>query len=107
MPIVHFVLLALLAAGPQGQPAIIHITTSDAVDLAIARNEGYEVTKTSIYAFDLLTSAEGKPFHQGYTTIGFTINGITVGFFRIFVLVVCNPEKRVALLVSTRQEPYG
>ena len=72
MSIVHSVLLALLAAAPQGQPAMVHIRTSDAIDLArmIARNEGYDVRKTTVYSFDLLTN-----FHQNYATIGFTING--------------------------------
>ena len=54
----------------------MHITTSDAVDIArtIARDEGYDVTKTSTYWFDALTTSDGKPFLQGYTSIGFNIN---------------------------------
>ena len=46
------------------RPVLVHITTSDAIDLArkIARDEGYDVTKTNIYSFDLLITPEGKPF---------------------------------------------
>jgi len=65
MPIALSILLSLLLfLAPQGQPVIVHITTSDAIDLArmIARDEGYDVTKTTVYSFDLLTSSEGKPF---------------------------------------------
>lgn len=56
---------------------IVHITTSDAIDLAraIARDEGYDVANTAVYSFDLLTSSNGKPFLPGYTTIRFDING--------------------------------
>jgi hypothetical protein len=70
-------LALLLFPVPQSQPVTVHITTSDAIDLArmIARNEGYDVTKTTVYSFDLLTGSEGKPFLQGYTSIGFDING--------------------------------
>ena len=82
MPVVKIIntLLALLmlpVAQGQSKPVMVHITTSDAVDLArkIARNEGYDVTKTNVYSFDLLTSSGGKPFQQGYTAIGFDING--------------------------------
>lgn len=78
MPITHSVVLALLlAATSERGPAIVHIMTSDAIDLArtIARNEGYDVTKTSLYSFDLLTGSDGKPFQQGYTTIAFYIKG--------------------------------
>ncbi len=78
MSIVPSILLALLLlSAPQSQPVRVHIATSDAIDLArmIARDEGYDVTKTTVYSFDLLTSSEGKPFVQGYTTIGFDING--------------------------------
>lgn len=59
------------------RPVLVHITTSDAIDLArkIARDEGYDVTKTNIYSFDLLITPEGKPFLEGYTSIGFDING--------------------------------
>jgi hypothetical protein len=78
MPIAPSILLALiLLPVPQNQPVTVHITTSDAIDLArmIARGEGYDVTKTIVYSFDLLTGPEGKPFLQGYTTIDFDING--------------------------------
>lgn len=46
MPIVASIVLALfLFYGQQGQPVRVHITTSDAIDLArmIARDEGYDV----------------------------------------------------------------
>src|SRR5438128_10764422 len=80
MPIVNsiFLALVLLTAPSQREVVIMPIPTSDAIDLArmIARNEGYDVTKTTIYSFDLLTS-QGKPFHAGYTSIGFDINGNT------------------------------
>lgn len=67
----------LLLPLAQSQSVIVHITTSDAIDFArmIARDEGYDVTKTSIYSFDLLTGSGGKPFLEGYTTISFDITG--------------------------------
>jgi hypothetical protein len=80
MPLIRILaLIALLILLPlaQAEPAILHITTSDAIDFArmIARDEGYDVTKTSVYSFDLLTGSGGKPFLQGYTAIGFDITG--------------------------------
>jgi hypothetical protein len=94
MPIVKIIgtllaLLMLLVA--QSQTVIVHIPTSDAVDLArmIARDEGYDVTKTAVYSFDLLTTSGGKPFHRGYTSIGFDING--------------NPRNLIAISDSTGQ----
>ena len=56
---------------------MVHITTSDAIDFArtIAHDEGYDVAKRTVYSFDLLTGSGGGPFLQGYTTIGFDING--------------------------------
>jgi hypothetical protein len=56
---------------------IAYIATSDAIDVArmIARSEGYDIKKTAVYSFDLLTREGGKPFVQGYTTIGLYING--------------------------------
>jgi len=41
----------------------------------IARDEGYDVTNTSVYSFDLLTGSGGQPFLPGYTVVGFDING--------------------------------
>jgi hypothetical protein len=75
--IITTLLTLLLLPLAQSQPVIVHITTSDAIDLArmIARDEGYDVTKTSIYTFDLLITSEGKPFIQGYTSVGFDIKG--------------------------------
>jgi hypothetical protein len=57
------------------QPLQVHIADSDAIDLArmIAHDEGYDVARTDLYSFDLLTSG-GKPFLQGYMAIGFDIN---------------------------------
>jgi hypothetical protein len=71
------ILLVLALLLPfQGQSIIMHITTSDAVDIArmIARDEGYDIKNTRMYYFDLLTGPDGKPFFAGYTTIGFYIN---------------------------------
>jgi hypothetical protein len=77
MSVIPLLLLILLSPVQQGQPATVSITTSDAIDLAraIARDEGYDVTKNSIYSFELLAGKEGKPFLQDYTSIGFDING--------------------------------
>jgi hypothetical protein len=72
------VFLGLLTfIAPQIQSTIMHITTSDAIDLAkiIARDEGYDVTNTRVYYFDLLITSKRKPLLQGYTSIGFYING--------------------------------
>jgi hypothetical protein len=59
------------------QPVQVHIADSDAIDVArmIAHDEGYDVARTDLYSFDLLKSSDGKPFSQGYTAIGFGING--------------------------------
>jgi hypothetical protein len=61
----------------QSKPITMHITTSDAVDLArmIARDEGYDVRDSRVYYFDLLQTKDGKPLLDGYTSIGFYING--------------------------------
>jgi hypothetical protein len=69
--------LAMFPHAAQTEKIIVHITSSDAIDFArmIARDEGYDVTKTSIYSFDLLTGPGGKPFLEGYTTISFDIAG--------------------------------
>jgi hypothetical protein len=79
MPIVSSILIAmfLLPALDQGRIVIMPILTSDAIDVArmIARDEGYDVTKTTVYYFQELTNSEGKPFLPGYTSIGFDING--------------------------------
>lgn len=80
MPVVKIVstLLALLMLPvAQGQSVIVHIPTSDAIDLAriIARDEGYDVSDTKVFSFDLLMTKDGKPLLEGYTSIGFYING--------------------------------
>lgn len=78
MPIVSSILLALfLLSSPQTERIIVHIPTSDAIDFArmIARDEGYDVRDTKVYYFDLLMTQDGKPLLQGYTSIGFDING--------------------------------
>jgi hypothetical protein len=75
--IILAILMSAISLYSQQRPPIVFIPTSDAIDLArlIAHDEGYDVTKTSIYFFDLLTSTEGKPFIEGYTAVGFYING--------------------------------
>ena len=67
----------LLLASSQSQIIVMPIPTSDAIDLArmIARDEGYDVAKTTTYSFESLTGSEGKSFLHGYTTIAFNING--------------------------------
>jgi hypothetical protein len=78
MPLVSSVLLTLLLLpAPQGPIVIVPIPTSDAVDLArlIAHDEGYDVTKTAVYYFEQLTGPQGAPFLEGYTSIGFYIEG--------------------------------
>ena len=78
MPVIRITTLIALLLLPlaHGQTVTVHITTSDAIDFArmIARDEGYDVTKTSVYSFDLLSGSGGQPFLQGYTTISFQIN---------------------------------
>jgi hypothetical protein len=78
MPVVMIsILIPLLVPSPQhAQSVIVHITTSDAIDYArkIARDEGFDVTKTNIYSFDQISASEGKPFVEGYTTVSFDIN---------------------------------
>ena len=61
----------------QTEPIIVHIPTSKAISLAqaIARDEGYDTRNEKVYFFDLLTTSGGKPLLQGYTSIGFYING--------------------------------
>jgi hypothetical protein len=70
-------LFLLMLPAARSRPVRVHITTSDAIDLArmIAHDEGYDVTKTTVYSFDLLTAPKSKPFQKGYTSIGFDING--------------------------------
>ncbi len=78
MPLIASVLLTLLLRpAPQSHIVIMPIPTSDAVDLArlIAHDEGYDVTKTSVYYFEQLTGPAGTPFLEGYTSIGFDIDG--------------------------------
>lgn len=80
MPIAKItsILLALLMLTATDYARVrVHITTADAIDLArkIAHDEGYDVNKTTVYSFDLLTAADGKPFQPGYTSVGFDING--------------------------------
>jgi hypothetical protein len=55
----------------------------------IARDEGYDVTRTRVYSFDLLTGSQGESFLQGYTSIGFSING--------------NPRNQITISNSTGQ----
>jgi len=78
MPVIRIATLVALLLVPlaQGETVTVHVTASDAIDLArmIARDEGYDVAKTTVYSFDLLSGSEGKPFLQGYTTISFDIN---------------------------------
>lgn len=76
MPVTSSVALAmLLLSAPQAKPEPVHITTSDALRVAqiIARNEGYDIRDTRLYSFDTLDS--GHRFIEGYTSIGFYING--------------------------------
>jgi hypothetical protein len=78
MPIILLILLVLLLPqASQAQSVIVHITTSDAVDLArmIARDEGYDVRNTKVYYFDPLITKDCKPLLEGYTSMGFYING--------------------------------
>ena len=79
MPVIRItpLIALLLVALAQAQTVTVHIATSDAIDFArmIARDEGYDVKKTTVYTFDLLSGPGGQPFHQGYTAIGFDING--------------------------------
>jgi hypothetical protein len=78
MPITSLILLvSFLLPGTLTQSVIVHITTSDAVDLArmIARDEGYDVRDTKVYYFDLLETRDRKTLLKGYTSIGFYING--------------------------------
>ena len=83
--------LAIFPHAAQTERIIVHITSSDAIDFArmIARDEGYDVTKTSIYSFDLLTAPGGKPFLEGYTAISFDVAG--------------NPRNLIAINNSTGQ----
>jgi hypothetical protein len=77
MPTVLSILLALLLLfAPQTERTIVHIPTSDALRVAqmVARNEGYDIKNHKIYFFDSLDAQE-KPLLQGYTSIGFYING--------------------------------
>ncbi|MFI5176596.1 MAG: hypothetical protein ACHQKY_17180 [Terriglobia bacterium] len=93
MPVIRVTTLIALLLLPlaQGQTVTVHITTSDAIDFArmIARDEGYDVAKTTIYSFDLLSGSGGNPFLQGYTTISFDINA--------------NPRNLIAINNSTGQ----
>lgn len=70
-------LLFLMFAASQAQSVIVHITTSDAVDLArmIASDEGYDIQNTEVYYFDSLKTRDGKPLLKGYTSVGFYIRG--------------------------------
>ncbi len=67
----------LLLPASQAQPVTVYIPTDEVVDYArmIARDEGYDVTKTAVYSFELLRAKDGKPPLEGYTSIGFEING--------------------------------
>ena len=70
-------IILLLLPTSQAQSVVVHIATSDAVDLArmIAKDEGYDVRNTKVYYFDLLQTQDGKPLLNGYTSVGFYING--------------------------------
>lgn len=61
------------AASPR---IIVHIPTSDALVIAqkVARDEGYDISDTRMYFFDSLDSG-GQHLAQGYTSMGFYING--------------------------------
>jgi hypothetical protein len=75
---IAFILLSLASLiATQQQAPEIRITTSDAIDLArvIAQDEGYDVSQSTVYSFDLLTSSKGTALLKGYTSIGFNING--------------------------------
>lgn len=78
MPLNPAIALTLLLLGaPQAERIIINIPTSEVVRVAqtIARNEGYDLRQTKYnYYFDALGSTE-KPLLEGYTSIGFYING--------------------------------
>ena len=76
MPIARAIHLTLLLFSTMQTQSIVHIETSSAIDYArmIARDEGYEVSRTSLYTFDLLTGSDGKPFHPGFTAIGFFVD---------------------------------
>jgi hypothetical protein len=56
----------------------VHIPTSQLISIAqkVARDEGYDIQNEDVYYFDLLTTADGKPRIEGYTSVGFYINGI-------------------------------
>ncbi len=78
MPLTASVFLALsVLPTPPSQIVAMPIPTSDAVDLArrVAHDEGYDVAKTSVYYFQQLTGPAGAPFLEGYTSIGFYIDG--------------------------------
>lgn len=77
MKLTTILISLLISVAAQERSIKVHITDSDAIDLArmIARNEGYDVARTSIYSFELLRASGGNPFLQGYTAIGFDING--------------------------------
>lgn len=68
-------LTLLLVPVAQGQTVVLPIATSDAIDFArmIAHGEGYDVRKTDLYTFESADD-RGKPFVEGYTTIGFNID---------------------------------
>ncbi len=68
---------SLLSLIPVAQEKEVHLTTSQAVDYAraIARDEGYDVTHSGIYTFDLLTGDCGAPVVRGYVALGFDILG--------------------------------
>jgi len=78
MPVTRMKTLVALLLLPValGQTVTVHIPTSNAIDYArmIARDEGYDVSRTTVYTFDLLSGSGGQPFHPGYTAIGFEIN---------------------------------
>src|SRR5690349_2485646 len=64
-----------------------YIPDSDAIDYArvVARDEGFDVSKTKIYTFDVLKNADGTHFpREGYTAIGFNANLQPQNLFAIF-----------------------
>jgi hypothetical protein len=76
MSVTPLALAMLLLSAPQAKPELIHIMTSDALKVAeiIARNEGYDIRDTKLYSFDSL-DLQGRRLLEGYTSIGFYING--------------------------------
>jgi len=54
-------------------PPKVFIPTSIALEVAqrVARDQGYAISDTSEYYFDLMTTKQGQPVQPGYVTVGF------------------------------------